>query len=134
VNPVRGFALDSSDIVTVLPSDSAPIDLVVEPTFLRTVSTPEPLPPPISWTEYVSRLPVWARGLLQDVTFVLPIEQCHDLLQHAPILLLASNGGALPYHGSFGYLLAIPNEVLLPLVVEPSAQILAHSAPKHTGC
>jgi hypothetical protein len=120
VNPVHGFSINPSDTVTAIPPDAAPVDILSEPKFLST--TPKacwtwpsstPILPPVSWHDYVSRLPSWSRDLLQDVIFVLPIVQCLQLLQTDPSLFLASDGGALPFWGSFGCLLATPNTVFV---------------------
>jgi hypothetical protein len=64
VNPVRGFSLQPSATVSALPSDAIPIDLTAEighltasPRSPRLRLPDNPLPPPVTWEDYLSRLP-----------------------------------------------------------------------------
>jgi hypothetical protein len=71
------------------------------------------LPPPVSWHDYVSRLPIWACDLLSDITFSVPLDLCLSILQTPSSILLASDGGACPHRASFGSLLATDDQILV---------------------
>jgi hypothetical protein len=120
VKPVRAFSLHPSHTPPCLPPDSVPINLDSELKLLSAstrsyrLRLPDPpLPPPVSWYNCVSRLPIWACNLLSDVTFSVPIEQCLSILQTPSSILLASDGGACPYRASFGSLLATDGHILV---------------------
>ena len=120
VYPVRGFTAQSTLTIPTLPSDAVPIDItpasnhfVTTVRLCRLQPSVAPLPPPSTWHDYVSSLPEWARVLLVDTIFLVPIDDVLQILLSSSSLCLASDGGAKPLRGSFGCLLATHDTILV---------------------
>jgi hypothetical protein len=99
-HPVRAFSEATVTVVTVLPSDTSPVDYRTEPNKLfipvhvpKIVPPAQPPPYISTWPEYVANLPPWEQALLLSVNFV-DKQRILVALRTAGRLFLASDGGA----------------------------------------
>jgi hypothetical protein len=116
---VRSFAVSASTVVSTLPSDAIPVDVIVErdryctPVHIPGLQPSAPLPPPPStWESFLDSLPVWERSLFPAVQ-VLNLPALLEALTSNADLYLASDGGAVPLKGSFGAVLATSDTIVV---------------------
>ena len=112
------FELALSDHVRTIPHDVVPVDILSSKTKLKIPFTlpsvlqpPNPPPNATTWEEYTLQLPSWEQELLQH-TEILDLPQLLTTLKEDDTIYLASNGGAIHLHGSFGGVIANKTTIL----------------------
>jgi hypothetical protein len=118
-HPVRAFSDEPTSLVTILPTDSVPVEYTTEPNkfvipdTLATLSHEQPpTPTAVSWPAYFSTLPLWDRELLSSVV-IIDRARLFPALREQAVLHLASDGGAVDNRGSYGALLATEEHILV---------------------
>jgi hypothetical protein len=101
-----------------VPSDAVPVDVVVErdryctPVHIPVVTPLDPVPvPPSTWAAFLASLPLWERSLFPDVC-VLDLPALLHALRENVAFYLASDGGAIPFKGSFRAVIATGDVIL----------------------
>jgi hypothetical protein len=96
------FPLTSTSNVTV----------TVPPVHMLVILPLDPVPaPPTTWADFLASLPLWERSLFPDVT-VLDLPALLTALEDNVAFYLASDGGAIPFKGSFGAVIATGDVIL----------------------
>jgi hypothetical protein len=91
-----------------LPSDAFPVNVAVErdryctPAHIPIILPSDPVTvSPSTWAAFLASLPLWERSLFPDVN-VLDLPALLIALEDNVTFYLASDGGAIPFKGSFG--------------------------------